>query len=336
MNLEDLRKITIVIIFVIFPYTINAEDTQKVILSTNWLAQAEHGGFYQALAEGIYKKYNLDVEIRQGGPGINTKALLVAGKVDFNIGGSAGALNFVNGEVPFKAVAAIFQKDPQVLISHPNQGNDKIENFKGKKILISKYNQVTFWPFLKAKYGFTDDQIKPYNFSLQPFLEDKTSIQQGYLTSEPYSILSKAGFQPVVNLLADNGYMPYATTIETSIEKIQNNPKLIQNFVDASIEGWYSYIYGNPELGNQLIKKDNPEMSNDLLNYARDEMKKRGIVFSGDTEKMGIGAMTDSRWKSFFELMRDQGLYPETLDYKKAYTLNFVNNDKWIGYENKY
>ena len=130
--------------------------------------------------------------------------------------------------------------------------------------------------------------------------------------------------------------MPYATTIETSIEKIKNNPKLIQNFVDASIEGWYSYIYGNPELGNQLIKKDNPEMSYVLLYYARDEMKKRGIVFSGDAEKMGSGAMTDSRWKSFFELMRDQGLYPETLDYKKAYTLNFVNNDKWIGYENKY
>ncbi len=336
MNLENLRKMMIIIIFVIFPYKTNAEDAQKVVLSTNWLAQAEHGGFYQALAEGIYKKYNLDVEIRQGGPGVNTKALLVAGKVDFNIGGSAGALNFVKGEVPFKAVAAIFQKDPQVLISHPNQGNDKIENFRGKKILISKYNKVTFWPFLKAKYGFTDDQIKPYNFSLQPFLEDKTSIQQGYLTSEPYSVFNKAGFKPVVNLLADNGYMPYATTIETSIEKIQNNPELVQNFVDASIEGWYSYIYGNPELGNKLIKKDNPEMSNDLLNYARNEIKNKGIILSGDAEKMGIGAMTDSRWKSFFELMRDQGLYPEKLDYKKAYTLNFINNNKWVGYENKF
>ena len=163
MNLDNLRKIAIILFIVIFPINIFAKENDKIILATNWLAQAEHGGFYQALAEGIYLKYNLDVEIKQGGPEVNTKALLVADKVDFNIGGSAGALNFVNSNVPFKAVASIFQKDPQVLISHPNQGNDKIPDFKGKKILISKFNKVTFWPFLKSKYGFTDDQIKPYN-----------------------------------------------------------------------------------------------------------------------------------------------------------------------------
>ena len=182
MNLENLRKSFMIFLIIFVPNCLLASD--KVMISTNWLAQAEHGGFYQALAEGIYEKYNLDVTIRQGGPGINTKALLVAGKVDFNIGGSAGALNFVKSNIPFKAIAAIFQKDPQVLISHPNQGNNKIEDFKNKTILISKFNKVTFWPFLKEKYGFKDDQIKPYNFSLQPFLQDKNSIQQGYVTSE--------------------------------------------------------------------------------------------------------------------------------------------------------
>ena len=334
MNLENLRKVALIILLAIFPLQLFALD--RVVLSTNWLAQAEHGGFYQALAQGIYAKYDLDVEIRQGGPGVNSKALLVAGKVDFNIGGSAGALNFVKSEVPFKAVAAIFQKDPQVLISHPNQGNDKIEDFIGKKILISKFNKVTFWPFLKSKYGFTDDQIKPYNYSLQPFLEDKSSIQQGYLTSEPFSIKTKAGFNPVVNLLSDNGYMPYATTIETSQDNIINKSELVQRFVDASIEGWYSYIFGDPKLANELIKQDNREMTDDLLDYARKEIKKRGIVLSGDAELLGIGSMTEKRWKSFYEMMKDQGLYSQNLDYSKAFTLKFVNNDKWIGFEKKY
>ena len=334
MNLESLRNIATIICIAIFPLNLFAVD--KVILSTNWLAQAEHGGFYQALGKGIYNNYNLDVTIRQGGPGINTKALLIAGKVDFNIGGSAGALNFVKSDVPFSAVAAIFQKDPQVLISHPGQGNDKIENFVGKKILISKFNKVTFWPFLKSKYGFTDDQIKPYNFSLQPFLQDKNSIQQGYVTSEPYSIKVKAGFEPVVNLLADNGYLPYATTIETSNDKIINNPDLVQRFVDASIEGWYSYLYSDPEVGNSLIKKDNKEMNDDLLHYARNEIKKRGIVISGDSEILGIGAMTEKRWESFYHMMKDQGIYNEDLDYKKAFSLKFVNNKKWLTFEKKY
>ena len=334
MNLENLRKVALIISLAIFPLQLFALD--RVVLSTNWLAQAEHGGFYQALAQGIYVKYDLDVKIRQGGPGVNSKALLVAGKVDFNIGGSAGALNFVKSEVPFKAVAAIFQKDPQVLISHQNQGNDKIEDFIGKKILISKFNKVTFWPFLKSKYGFTDDQIKPYNYSLQPFLEDKSSIQQGYLTSEPFSIKTKAGFNPVINLLADNGYMPYATTIETSQDNIMNKSELVQRFVDASIEGWYSYIFGDPKLANELIKQDNKEMTDDLLDYARKEIKKRGIVLSGDAKLLGIGSMTEKRWKSFYEMMKDQGLYSQNLDYSKAFTLKFVNNDKWIGFEKKY
>ena len=329
MNLENFIRIFVFYLLInLACFNVYAKD--KIILATNWLAQAEHGGFYQALANNYYSKYDLDVTIRPGGPGVNTKALLVAGKVDFNIGGSAGSLNFVKNDIPFKVVAAIFQKDPQVLISHPNQGNDRINDFKNKKILISKFNKVTFWPFLKTKFGFKDEQIKPYNFSLQPFLEDLTSIQQGYVTSEPYSIKKVTGSRPIVNLLADYGYMPYATTIETSDELINSNPELVQRFVDASIEGWYSYLFDDPAPGNKLIKKDNKEMTDDLLIFARQEMINRGIVISGQAKKEGIGAMSDERWKSFYELMRDQNLYPSDMNYKKAYTLKFINTSKWI------
>jgi len=300
-----------------------AED--KVSLGTNWKAQAEHGGFYQAVAAGIYKKHGLDVTIRMGGPQVNSPQLLAAGVIDFNIGSSSfGALNYVKNGVPMVSVAALFQKDPQVLMAHPGQGNDTVAAMKGKPILVGAGSRATFWNFLKARYGYTDDQIRPYTFNMAPFLADKTAIQQAYVTSEVYSV-EKAGVKPVVLLLADAGYNSYACLIETSWKLVHDKPDLVQRFVDASIEGWYSYLYGDPAPGNALIKRDNPEMTDDLIAYGIAALKKYGIVDSGDAKTLGMGAMTDARWKDFAATMIGIGLYPRDLDLAKAYTLTFVN-----------
>jgi NitT/TauT family transport system substrate-binding protein len=300
-----------------------AED--KVTFGTNWKAQAEHGGYYQAVATGLYRKAGLDVTIRMGGPQVNHPQLLAAGVIDFNIGSSSfGALNYVQGAIPMVTVAAIFQKDPQVLISHPGQGNDTLAAMKGKPILVGAGSRATFWNFLKAKYGYTDDQIRPYTFNMAPFLADKSAIQQGYLTSEPYKI-EQAGVKPLVHVLADVGYSSYSCTIETSWKLVREKPDLVQRFVNASIEGWYSYLYGDPGPGNALIKKDNPDMTDDVIAYGIAALKKYGVVDSGDAKTLGIGAMTDARWKEFLATMAGIGLYPRELDLTKAYTLAFVN-----------
>ena len=300
-----------------------AED--KVTFGTNWKAQAEHGGYYQAVATGLYRKAGLDVTIRMGGPQVNHPQLLAAGVIDFNIGSSSfGALNYVQGAIPMVTVAAIFQKDPQVLISHPGQGNDTLAAMKGKPILVGAGSRATFWNFLKAKYGYTDDQIRPYTFNMAPFLADKSAIQQGYLTSEPYKI-EQAGVKPLVHVLADAGYSSYSCTIETSWKLVREKPDLVQRFVNASIEGWYSYLYGDPGPGNALIKKDNPDMTDDVIAYGIAALKKYGVVDSGDAKALGIGAMTDARWKEFLATMAGIGLYPRDLDLTKAYTLAFVN-----------
>ena len=300
-----------------------AED--KVTFGTNWKAQAEHGGFYQAVATGLYRKAGLDVTIRMGGPQVNHPQLLAAGVIDFNIGSSSfGALNYVQGAIPMVTVAAIFQKDPQVLISHPGQGNDTLAAMKGKPILIGAGSRATFWNFLKAKYGYTDDQIRPYTFNMAPFLADKSAIQQGYLTSEPYKI-EQAGPKPLVHVLADAGYSSYSCAIETSWKLVREKPDLVQRFVNASIEGWYSYLYGDPGPGNVLIKKDNPDMTDDVIAYGIAALKKHGVVDSGEAKTLGIGAMTDARWKEFLATMAGIGLYPRDLDLTKAYTLAFVN-----------
>jgi NitT/TauT family transport system substrate-binding protein len=300
-------------------------ELTKITYGTNWFAQAEHGGFYQAVATGIYQEYGLDVTVKMGGPQVNGTQLLMGGAIDFFMGYASDAIKAIEEGIPKVTVAAIFQKDPQILMAHPEAGAKDLEDLKGKPIFISASATITYWPFLKAKYGFTDDQKRPYNFNPGPFLADKTSVQQGYLSSEPLAIQKEGGFEPTVFLLADYGYTPYSTTIECKQELVQKNPDLVQRFVDASIKGWYSYLEGDPKLANELIKKDNPEMTDEQLAYGIAQMKQYGIAISGDAESQGIGAMTDDRWQSFFDTMSAQGIFKKETDYKQAYTLQFVN-----------
>jgi NitT/TauT family transport system substrate-binding protein len=300
-------------------------ELTKLTYGTNWYAQAEHGGFYQAVATGIYKEYGLDVTIKMGGPQVNGTQLLMGGAIDFFMGYTADAIKAVQENIPKITVAAMFQKDPQVLLAHPETGAKTLADLKGKPVYISAAANTTFWPFLKAKYDFTDDQKRPYNFNPAPFLADKNTVQQGYLSSEPLAIEKEGGFKPLVFLLADSGYEPYSTTIECKRELVENSPDVVQRFVDASIKGWYSYLNGDPSAANELIKQDNPEMTDDQIAYGIEKMKEYGIVISGDAETKGIGAMTDERWKSFFDTMVTEGIFDGSIDYTKAYTLQFVN-----------
>ncbi len=297
-----------------------------VTFGLDWRAEAEYGGFYQAQATGIYARHGLDVTIEQGGPQVNHTQLLIAGRLDFDItSNSLLALNFVRQDIPFRAVAAMFQKDPSVLIAHAGQGNDSFAALKGKPIMIGADTRAGWWNFLKARFGYTDAQIRPYTFNLQPFIASKSAIQEGFLGSEPFSIKQATGETPVVLLIADAGYDGYGSLIGTSNTLIAEKPDLVRRFIDASIEGWYSYLYGDPSPANAAIKKANPEMTDALIAYGRATMKEHGIVDSGDALKDGIGAMTDARWKAFFDEMAAVGLFPKGMDYKKAYTLQFVD-----------
>jgi len=298
---------------------------ETVNFGTDWKAEAEHGGFYQAIATGIYQRHGLEVTLRPGGPQVNHAQLLAAGVLDFNIASNSFVpLNFVQENIPMVAVAAIFQKDPSVLIAHPGQGADSLAALKGKPIMIGSDTRVTSWQFLKQKFGYTDDQIRPYSFSVAPFLADPQAIQQGYLTSEPFMI-EKEGVHPVVMLLADAGYQGYGALIETSDKLVRDKPDLVQRFVDASIEGWYSYLYGDPTPGNALIKRDNPEMTDALIAYGIGKMKEYGVIDSGDAKTSGIGAMNEARWRDFFAAMVKAGLYPADLDFRRAFTVQFVS-----------
>jgi len=307
-----------------------AQTPDKVAFGTNWVAEGEHGGFYQALADGTYRKYGLDVTIVPGGPNINNRILLPVGKIDFFLSANTlQAFDAVEQNVPTLEVAALFQKDPQVLIAHPDQGIEKFADLKKLTLFISKEGIASYYQWLKADYGFTDAQVKPYTFNPQPFLADKKSAMQGYVTSEPFAVAKAANFTPKVFLLADQGFSAYSTLIETRRDLVEKKPDLVQRFVDASIIGWYNYLYGDNAAANRLIKQQNPEMTDELLAYSVAAMKKYGIADSGDALTLGIGAMTDARMKDFFDEMVRAGVVKSGLDYRKGYTLQFV--DKKVG-----
>jgi NitT/TauT family transport system substrate-binding protein len=294
--------------------------------ATDWRAEAEHGGFYEALAEGEYAKRGLDVTLIQGGPGVNVPQLLAAGAVELGDGSNSFiVMNLAQQKVPVKAVAAFMQKDPQVLIAHPDQGLSKIADLKGRPILLADASVSAFWVWLKAKYGFTDDQVRKYTFNSAPFLADKRVVQQGYLTSEPYTIEKEGHLKPKVFLLADEGYPGYAAMLLAPDSLIAKNPAAVKAFVEASAKGWHDYLYGDPKPADALILKDNPEMTADVLAQARDKMKAYGIVDGAEAKTQGIGVMTDARWKAFFDVASGQGVYPKSLDYHAAYSLAFVS-----------
>lgn len=309
---------------------LRAQNLDRFVYQTNWRAQAEHGGFYHALATGIYRRYGIDAEIRMGGPQQDPNALLVAGRVDAIMSNSFSGFRYVEENVPFVVVASVMQKDPQVLISHPNMGNDTLPQLRGKPILIGAGGRSSYWPWLRAKFNFTDDQIRPYTFNMAPFLADRTLSQQGFLTSEPFDI-RKAGVNPVIHLLAEYGFENYQTTINTSVRMVRERADLLQRFVNASIEGWYGYLNGDPAAANALIKRDNPDMPDDKIAHSIAELNKYGIVDSGDSKQLGIGAMTDARWKSFYDAMAGAGVVRAGLDISRAYTLQFINKRVGMG-----
>ncbi len=308
----------------------SALAADKVSFGTNWLAEAEHGGYYQALVDGTYAKYGLDVTIVPGGPQADNELLLAAGKLDFYMGGNLLlAFDAVEHNVPIVVVAAHFQKDPQIMMSHPGVGLDNWSDLPKATAYVGKEGLASFYRWMESACGFKEDNVKPYTFNAGPFIADKNSIQQGYVTSEPFAVERQGHFKPNVFLLADHGYSTYATTIETRADMVAKHPDVVQRFVDASTIGWYHYLYGDNAKANAQIKKDNPDITDEQIAFSIAEIKQHGLVDSGDTLKLGIGAMTDDRVQNFYEQMVKAGVVKPGLDYKKAYTLQFV--DKGVG-----
>ncbi len=303
----------------------SAPAAEQVVFGTNWLAQAEHGGFYQAVADGTYAACGLDVTIQPGGPQVNNRALMLAGRIQFNMGGNMlEELSAVQEDIPIVAVAAIFQKEPQVILAHPGKA-ETFEDLKKLKLLIGDQGYASYYQWMIKAYGFTPEQRVVYTFNPAPFIADENSGMQGYLSSEPLMVEKEGGFAPKVFLIADQGWSTYSTLIETMKDTVADQPEVVKCFVEGSIKGWYNYLYNDPSAANAMIKADNPDMTDEQIAFGIEKMKEAGIVDSGDTEAMGIGAMTDARVEDFYDKMVEAKVLDAGIDWTASYTKDFVN-----------
>ncbi|KAF7958269.1 nitrate ABC transporter substrate-binding protein [Cupriavidus sp. UYMU48A] len=305
-------------------WSASAFALDKVVFLTSWYAQAEHGGFYQAVATGLYKKYGLDVQIRMGGPQVNGMQILTSGQADFLMGYDLQVLKSVEQGVPVTTVGASMQTDPQGMMTHEDVKS--LADLKTRNILVSTSGRTTWWPWLRGKYKLDESQSRVYTFNLQPFFADPNAAQQAYASSELFSA-EKAGVKARFFLFADDGYPPYGTTIVTMEKTVREKPDLIARFVRASMEGWKSYL-ADPAPANALIKRDNPNMKDDQLAYGLDKLKQFRMITGGDAASRGIGVMTDARWRKTRDFMVEVGLLKADLDWKRAYTTQFVKDLK--------
>ncbi len=303
--------------------TTASAELVDVTYGTNWVAQAEHGGFYQSVADGTYAECGLNVTILPGGPQVNNQALLLAGRIDFYMGGTLDAFFGVAERLPLVNVMASFQKDPQVIISHPGRVSS-FEDLTGLTMIVQ--DGATYYEWMKAAYGFNDAQRQPYTFNSAPFLVNEDSAMQGYLSSEPYAITTETGMVPDVWLIADAGFSAYSTTIQTLAATVETTPEVVECFVNGSILGWYNYLYGDNSAANALILSDNPDMTQDKIDFAISKMLEEGIVDSGDTLEMGIGVMTEARMNDFYDKMVEAGVIAAGLDISASYSLDFVGS----------
>jgi len=300
----------------------SAQAADKVTFLTSWFAQAEHGGFYQAKATGLYDKAGLDVTVRMGGPQVNGMQLLLAGEVDVIMGYDIQVLKAIEQGLPVTTIATSFQYDLQGMMTHDDVKS--LGDLKDKTILIASSGRTSWWPWLKKKFGYTEEQTKPYTFNLQPFFADNNTAQQGYPSSEPFQA-EQQGVAYKFFLFAADGYPPYGTTMVTTRKFLEANPDVVRRFVRASLEGWKSYI-ANPGPANALIKEANPKMSDAQIAFGIKKMKELKILDGGDAATKGIGIMTEARWKLTYDYLVDAGLLKPEVDWKKAFMLDFVKD----------
>ncbi len=304
-----------------------ASAQERVVFGTNWLPQAEHGGFYQAAADGTYAACGLpEVEILPGGPQVNNRAMLMAGRIDFYMGGNLLELfSAVEQGIPMVGLMAAFQKEPQVILAHPGVA-DSWEELKSLDLLIGDAGYTSYFQWMIAAHGFRDEQRQVYTFNPAPFLANDQLGMQGYLSSEPYAVAQEGGFEPNVFLIADYGWNTYSTIVETMRPTLEERPEVVECFVEGSILGWYNFLYGDNAAAIEMIMEANPDMSRDKIDFAIARMIEEGIVDSGDTLEAGIGVMTEERVGSFFQTMVEAGVVEPELDWSQAIDTRFVGH----------
>jgi NitT/TauT family transport system substrate-binding protein len=303
-----------------------ARAATKIRLLTNWFAEPEHGGFYHAVAAGLYDKAGLDVELKQGGPALNVMQLLAGGEADVVMSYDIQIMSAFEKGIPVKAIFTCFQFDLIGLLTRPDVNS--LADLKGHKVYFAGSGYSTYWPWLKKKFGYTDDMAVPKGQNLQTFITDPTSAVAGYITSEPY-VAEKQNLPTKFFLFADEGYPSYANTMASTTDFIKSNPDAVARFTRASVEGWKAYMQ-DPAVGNDLIKKTNAKMDDGQINFGLKKLREVKALESGDAATMGIGIITPERWQKTRDFLVEANLLKDTTDTTQSMTTEFIKDVKVV------
>jgi NitT/TauT family transport system substrate-binding protein len=280
----------------------------KVTLQLDWVAEPEHGGFYQALAKGYFKEAGLDVTILEGGQNAFVMQKLATGKVDIGQADSTNTLIAIAQGLPVIQIGAVFQNDPSVLMLHADNPVKRFEDLDGKTIMARP--EWAFLLYLKYKYHINFNLI-PQEFSVANFIADKNFIQQGYYTAEPYYIVKGGAKYPKFLFAWDAGFDAY-TAIVANRPWAERNPDKLRAFMAAYIRGEKDYIEGDPTPAHDIMKRLNKNDTDDFLAFCRKMMIDGGLVTGRNAkDDSQTGRITPERFAIQIRQLEDLGIIPK-------------------------
>ena len=306
------------------PAVAQEKKLTPVRFTLNWIPTPDHSGYYAAKIGGIYEKYGLDVEIRPGGPQVNVHQLLAAKQTDMIMGTTMRAFNARHEGIPIVTVASWYQKDATTFMLHPDNKASNLADLKANQVMIPNISKVNYWPWMKAKFGFSDDQLKPYDFAYRSWALNPNAISQGYITSDKPNMAGVGVPNGRSMLLADHGWNQYINTVDVLEEMIEKKPEVIRAFLRATAEGWRQYLK-DPTATNAELTRLNPDLSRETAAYGYEVITTYRLLGVASADEGKIGTISDARLKAFAEEMVKAGAIPASDAYEKSYTLKFMD-----------
>ncbi len=292
---------------------------RRVVFQTDWFPQAEHGGYYQALAKGYYREAGLAVEIRPGGNAAGIKLPVAKGDAYFGMNRSDDIMVAASRGMPLVIVAATFQHDPQAILVHADSPVKTFKDLQGRTVIAPP--SMTWIPFIQKKYGITF-ALRPANYALGGFLADPEAIQQCLVTNEPF-FAQQHGVAVRTLALADSGFDVYHTVF-CRRELARMEPRVVGAFVAASIRGWRDYLTGDPAPAHALILKRNSQMTPEQLAFSRSEMILRSLVSGDPLRGEDIGQLSLTRLSEQIDVLLDLKLLDAPIGVNAVATREFL------------
>ncbi|HEX2099603.1 MAG TPA: ABC transporter substrate-binding protein [Candidatus Synoicihabitans sp.] len=290
------------------PGTAGAPPRTAIRLQTDWYPQAEHGGFYQALAKGFYAEAGLDVTILPGGPGPRTPQKVIGGAADIAMYRSDDIIVHAATGLPFVFLAAFMQHDPQAILVHDSSPVRTFADLDGKSVMaIPGSNWIQY---LQQRYDISF-RLVPLNWGIAQFLADKTFIQQCFITNEPYYVRQQ-GAQPRTLLIAGSGYDPYRGLFTTQ-RFWRENREAVRAFVAASLRGWEDFMTGDPTPAKKLIAARNEQMTDEFMDYSIAAMRDHELVHGDPARGERLGLITRERLEAQVRLLVELKILTEPI-----------------------